>query len=338
MQIASQPRSSTASKVSRPAPSQDQPTVVDLFCGAGGMSLGFHEAGFQTVLGVDFNESAVETFNANLGGARFIDIRQIPRFPRADVVVGGPPCQGFSAIGERNAKDPRNQMWREYMRCLRESAPQVFVMENVPPFLRSREFVQFQKEVKKLGYEVASGVLNAADYGVPETRRRAIVIGSRVGTPSLPPPTHRNPEIASQLPAWKTLKVALQGLQAVPDGKNHHLAPAHDARTLDCIRKGRPWSSQVWQSGGAYQRLSWEEPSPTIRTGVAPSQGRFVHPEQDRGITPREAARIQSFPDDFEFHGTKTEVLRQIGNAVPPALAAQLGTHVKSLLQGSTKI
>jgi len=327
---------------------------LDLFCGAGGFTVGFVREGFRPVLGIDFDRWAIETYSGNFGPhAHCIDIAKIKRFPKAEVIVGGPPCQGFSQLGSHIPNDPRNQLWRHYFRAVKLVRPQVFVMENVPQILKSAEYECFEGLVKKLGYQTTAGVLNAADFGVPQRRRRAIVIGALDCTPSLPDGTHRDPKqmnlFSSGLEPWVTLKEAIGDLPLQPDGKNWHVGRNPSPKSLQRYRYvpegGNRWDlprrlmPECWirkVSGGTdlFGRLWWSQPAFTIRTEFfKPEKGRYLHPQADRPLTHREAARIQTFDDGFEFVGSKIEVAKQIGNAVPCLLAQAIAKKVKDLLK-----
>lgn len=336
------------------APRTKRPRVLDLFCGAGGFTVGFVREGFRPVLGVDFDRWAIETYSNNFGRhACCTDIAKIRRFPRAEVIVGGPPCQGFSQLGSHIPNDPRNQLWRHYFRAVKQVRPRVFVMENVPQILKSAEYECFEGLVRKLGYRTTAGVLNAADFGVPQRRRRAIVIGALDCTPSLPDGTHCDPKqmnlFSSGLEPWVTLKEAIGDLPLQPDGKNWHIGRNPSPKSLQRYRHvpegGNRWDlprrlmPECWirkVSGGTdlFGRLWWSQPAFTIRTEFfKPEKGRYLHPQADRPITHREAARIQTFDDGFEFVGSKIEVAKQIGNAVPCLLAQAIARKVKDLLK-----
>ncbi|MGC4005706.1 MAG: DNA cytosine methyltransferase [Pirellulales bacterium] len=171
-----------------------RPTVLELFAGCGGMMLGFHRAGFRTVLANEWDADACSTIRRNLTDrVAQCAIEEIETFPTADVVAGGPPCQGFSNLGERVPHDPRRQMWRHFFRAVEQAAPRIFVMENVPPLLKSQEYVEILKLATTLGYRTLGGVLDAADYGAPQRRKRAILVGVRDGEPFQPTPTHCDP-------------------------------------------------------------------------------------------------------------------------------------------------
>jgi DNA (cytosine-5)-methyltransferase 1 len=278
---------------------------------------------------------------------------KITQFPKAEVIVGGPPCQGFSQLGSHIPNDPRNQLWRHYLRAVKQVKPRAFVMENVPQLLKSAEYECFERLVRQLGYQVTAGVLNAADFGVPQRRRRAIVIGTLHCKPTLPEATHCDPKkmglFSSGLEAWVTLKDVIGDLSLSPDGKNWHIGRNPSDKSLQRYRYipegGNRWDlpkrlmPECWirkVSGGTdlFGRLWWSQPAFTIRTEFfKPEKGRYLHPQADRPITHREAARIQTFDDDFVFVGSKIEVAKQIGNAVPCLLGQAIAKRVKDLLR-----
>jgi DNA (cytosine-5)-methyltransferase 1 len=343
----------------------DAPTVIDLFAGAGGFTQGFVERGFRPVWANDFDAACVRTYAANFGAHAVAgDITEIvargDAIPAADVVVGGPPCQGFSLLNKKRRDDARKGLWRAYWTIVQRARPSVFVMENVPELLTSPEFVEFRRTARRAGWRIVADVLNAADYGVPQRRKRAIAIGSIVGAPSLPAATHGPGRIP-----WKTVRDAIGDL-AKPRGTSPRPelgAPLdlHFGRTptetslaryravppvgnrFDLQKNRRDITPRCWikkTSGGTdlFGRLWWDRPSVTIRTEFfKPEKGRYLHPDQDRPITHREAARLQTFPDSFRFVGTKTEIARQIGNAVPCVLAAAIAAEVRAHLEAHVK-
>ncbi len=329
---------------------KNKPTMIDLFAGCGGFSLGLHQAGFQTLIAVEWDESCCETYRENLS-TRILNcaIQEIEQFPLCDLLVGGPPCQGFSNLGERVPNDPRRQLWRHFLRAVEDANPLVFVMENVQPLLKSAEYQEIYKHASALGYKIEGRVLNAAFYGVPQQRKRAFVIGSRIGYPKFPPPTHRNPTkdptfADHGLPPWRTVRDAISDLPAEPDGNNWHIGrnpTALSKKRYRCIPPGgnrwdlpREIMPECWKrkvSGGTdlFGRLWWDKPSVTIRTEFyKPEKGRYLHPVEHRPITHREAARLQGFPDAFHFIGKKISVGIQIGNSVPPPLGYALGASI----------
>lgn len=337
-------------------------SVIDLFSGAGGFTVGFVRAGFDPVFAIDNDAPSVETYRANFGPhAVCKDINDVRSFPKADVVIGGPPCQGFSNLGLRLSDDPRNQLWRGFLRCVRLSKPLVFVMENVPPILKSAEYEAIREEAERLGYRVEGRVLHAANYGAPQKRQRAIIIGSRLGDPVFPEETHFDPSKNGHSPngkkPWTSLREVIGDLPLKPSGENWHIGrnPRPESLTRykcvpaggnrwDLYRKRPDLTPQCWikkVSGGTdlFGRLEWDKPAFTIRTEFfKPEKGRYLHPEAHRPITHREAARIQTFPDDFEFRGSKIEVAKQIGNAVPCLLAYRIAEAVRAMIEGGSDV
>jgi len=338
-----------------PKPFPNKPTAIDLFAGCGGFSYGLEKAGFQNLLAVEWDSSCCETFKANIS-PRILNcaIQEIEAFPEADLLVGGPPCQGFSNLGDKVPNDPRRQLWRHFLRAVKDANPLIFIMENVPPILKSAEFQEIFTESQNLGYQVEACVLNAAYYGAPQQRKRAIIIGSRIGKPVFPAPTHREPVGKNGLPVWRTVRDAISDMTLKPDGENWHIGRSPTELSIKryrCIPAGgNRWdlpselTPECWKRktrGGTdlFGRLWWDRPSVTIRTEFyKPEKGRYLHPTENRPITHREAARLQGFADDFIFIGKKIEVGIQIGNAVPPPLAYQIGlTAIKEIKKWKRK-
>lgn len=344
-------------------------TVADLFAGAGGLTEGFRSAGFTPVAAVEFDAWAARTYSRNFGPhvlacpIERVDIKRRRNglewtglgcegepltltTPEVDILVGGPPCQGFSPLGRMNDwsfDDPRNRLWQHYMRVLDILNPKIFVIENVPEILKSQEFERLKKYVGKLGkgYQLTFGVLNAALFGVPQNRKRAIIIGSRIGRATLPTETFDR----------STVRDAIGDLPAEPDGRSLHVARNPRPQSLErykCVPEGgnrfdlmrlRPdltpkcWLKKKTGSTDVFGRMRWDEPAPTIRTEFfKPEKGRYLHPVADRPITLREAARIQTFPDYFEFLGSHVQVAKQIGNAVPVRLAHRIALHIRTII------
>lgn len=361
--------------------------LIDMFCGAGGMSLGFSQKfghPFKSVWANDFNKECAATYNRNFGEhctqGDIVDILADPavKIPAADIVIGGPPCQGFSLLNKNRSNDPRKQLWRPFLEVVERSGAGIFVMENVAQLLNTQEHRQIVKAARSMGFDVWSGKLCAADYGVAQTRIRAFIIGCRFADPAMffpPRKTHYAPDKAGvqmglpgdigddYLPGcepWRTVhdvivdlpppkgtqirnepppldlhfgrsptKLSVMRYKAIPkEGMNRiDLQKAAPELTPDCwLRK---------KSGGTdlFGRLWWKRPAFTIRTEFfKPEKGRYLHPKQHRPITHREAARFQSFPDDFTFTGSKIEIAKQIGNAVPPLLAARVADGVRLML------
>jgi DNA (cytosine-5)-methyltransferase 1 len=327
------------------------PRLVDLFCGCGGLACGFREAGFKSVFALDHDGPAAETYRRNFKHQVFDgDIADLQKIEvEADVVVGGPPCQGFSPLGKMTPSEAvakhhvdLNMLWRHYLRIVDMVKPKVFVVENVPELLRTGEFVLLTQEAERRGYQLVSGVLNAADYGVPQLRRRAIIIASRVGEPHLPAPNGRR----------ATVRDAIGDLPLKPTGEDWHIGRNPTPKSVErykCIPPGgnrfdlvreRPdlapecWIKKKTGSTDVFGRLEWDKPSLTIRTEFfKPEKGRYLHPQAHRPITHREAMRLQTFPPKFEFFGTKIQVARQVGNAVPPRLAEAVANAVLDVLR-----
>jgi DNA (cytosine-5)-methyltransferase 1 len=332
--------------------------TIDLFAGAGGLTLGFHRAGFRSVFAVENETAAAKTYAVNFPGAHVYpgDIEGVDSFPSAEVLIGGPPCQGFSPLGrdrDDHSRASLNSLWEEYVRAVRQVRPKVFVVENVPEFLKSAQFETFLEtfatDRKLKDYVIEWQVLNAADYGVPQRRRRGFVIGSRVGGPRWPTKTH-GPESKSKQP-YATVRDAIGDLPLEPNDKDWHIGRNPRPSSIERYRAvpeggnrfdlaaNRPdllpdcWRNKKSGTTDVFGRLWWDRPSFTIRTEFfKPEKGRYLHPQADRPITHREAARLQTFPDDFTFEGTKIEVARQIGNAVPPRLAEAVARAVRRLL------
>ncbi|MEV3934375.1 DNA cytosine methyltransferase [Glycomyces sp. NPDC049804] len=340
--------------------------TIDLFAGAGGLSHGFAEAdqGYEPIMAVEIDPAAARTFKRNFGGdVHTGPIELVEQFPEADVIIGGPPCQGFSPLGRDRDDESRaemNELWQQYLRAVHEVKPKAFVIENVPEFQRSAQFAQLlhlmESDLLLQEYAYGYGVLHAADYGVPQSRRRGIFVAVRgVDEVPWPPPATHGPDSASGRP-YATVRDAIDDLPAKPeaveigwDGEQQDLHLKRNPRPTSLERyqaipeggnrfdlaKNRPdllpecWRKKKTGTTDVMGRLWWDRPSVTIRTEFyKPEKGRYLHPEADRPITHREAARLQSFPDEFVFEGTKIEVARQIGNAVPPLLGKAIAEHV----------
>lgn len=335
-------------------------TVVDLFCGAGGLSLGFAAAGCVSILAVENDAACARTYRENFPGAfvfegNIEDIEGFRRFDAVsdkavDLVIGGPPCQGFSPLGKMSASEGRrnrhgsmNALCMRLLDAVRELRPKAFLMENVPQFLKSEEFAAFRDLAEKEGYSTAFGVLNAEDFGVPQRRLRGFTVGVLHGETSLPTPSgvRRNVgDVLADLPldpdpttdplhfGRNPTVVSLERYRQIPQGGNR----------FDLMRKRpdicpRCWLEKLTGSTDVFGRLRWGSPALTVRTEFfKPEKGCYLHPLADRPITHREAARLQSFPDGFRFCGSKIEIARQIGNAVPPLLAFRVAVHVLRLI------
>jgi DNA (cytosine-5)-methyltransferase 1 len=339
--------------------------VIDLFAGCGGLTSGFASTGrFTPIAAVEIDRDAAATYAANFGD--HIHVGDIADWvdgpiPRADLVVGGPPCQGFSALGKQDPKDPRNVLWRHYVSTLRRVRPAFFVLENVPQFVKSEQFVHLQRETQPQGllaeYALETFLLKASHYGVPQARRRAVVIGRRRELDEVGPPLKRvEATLAQAFPDWLTPQVtgtdlpqsqtefqgaSVPGTFKIADlhitrrptqlslDRFRAIPPGGNRRDLPDELKAPCWRRHSTGSGDVMGRLVWTKPSVTIRTEFfKPEKGRYLHPDEDRPITHAEAAFIQGFPEHFEWCGTKTSIARQIGNAVPPPMAAAIAHHL----------
>jgi len=357
-------------------------TAVDLFCGCGGISVGLRLAGFEVLAGVDMESSYLSTFRHNFGDAKAlnIDLAQLDpqdfmrslslRRGELDLLAGGPPCQGFSKNVPRKARfseDPRNMLVQRFLDYCQELLPRTILMENVAEMKNGFEQAYTEEvlnRLKQVGYSVEYAVLNAADYGVPQRRRRAFFVANRVGIKfRFPDETHSKPSGIKglfSLPEHISVWDAIGDLPHLEHGQgaevcDYKCAPFSDfqramradresvanhlARKLQPTQYERLNSLKPGQGlkdlpahlktkggySGAYGRLTKEMIAPTITRWVFhPGSGRWGHPEDIRTLTMREVARVQSFPDSYEFVGTFNEQAGQLGNAVPPLLVKQV--------------
>jgi DNA (cytosine-5)-methyltransferase 1 len=351
--------------------------VLDLFSGAGGLSTGFLNASrrFQVVQAVESDVTAAATYAANhktteVFSGPIEDWLKSSGAVTADIVIGGPPCQGFSALGKQQELDRRNQLWLRYAETIRRVEPKFFVLENVPAFLNSKQLARFKRQCQPKGplgsYSFEAKVLNAADYGVAQARKRVILMGHHrdLPAPGYPEATHAKiPDDTHE--KWRTLEDALSGLEPrvveidLPErqvevddwilpgvfrGRELHLTrhyePISRAR-FRCIPEGGNrfdiresllpdcWRNHRSGAGDVMGRLRFDKPSVTIRTEFfKPEKGRYLHPTEHRAITHLEASRIQGFPDSYRWVGSKFEIARQIGNAVPVPLGTALAAHL----------
>jgi DNA (cytosine-5)-methyltransferase 1 len=351
---------------------KEAPTLIDLFSGAGGFSVGFERAGFKTILGLDIHKAAAETFMRNfpkagfiLGDARRASIELVLEATagaRPDVIAAGVPCQGFSLNNrKRCADDQRNYLFLEVIRFAEVLRPRILVVENVPGMASARKGgtdLSFVHEVafaiEELGYEVSFARLNAADYGVPQTRERIFFVGVEKGLRFEWPDPLLGPASSGKRP-YVTVWEAIGDLPPLEPGESkaeytteahspyaqlmragasqlfNHEAPSHDERTLKRIANTRP-GEPLYESFKQRVRLDPNRPSPTIVAGGIRPQFFFAHPSQNRDLTVREQARLQSFPDTFIFEGGMVQGRVLTGNAVPPLLAEALAGAIKRAL------
>lgn len=369
--------------------------LIDLFCGTGGFAQGFvdHSARFEIVYALDSNPVAAKTAKANhpfthvsekdIRGVVPSRVGSLLNLNEVDVVVGGPPCQGFSSLRPNRSSggdDERNNLFLNYAKFVRHFRPRVFVLENVVGLVtheQGRTLERILETFSKLGYACDWKILNAANYGVPQKRERFILIGARDGVPiGFPAPTHhytgrvighrdKARSIASndRLPRALSVMDAISDLPELSSGEvseiytkkpqndyqksrrkkqqllTLHRASNHSEKMLEVIRHAGSSISSIpthlITSGfsSCYSRLDAEEPSTTITVKFqSPSSSKCIHPRQDRTITPREAARIQGFDDDYVFCGSLTQIASQIGNAVPPLLGKAIASEVMRML------
>jgi DNA (cytosine-5)-methyltransferase 1 len=378
-------------------------TCIDLFCGCGGFSLGMERAGFTVLAAIDLNPEAISVFQVNFQNVPHVLEKDLTTFPPAelakvlataevDVIVGGPPCQGFSRVRQRDGsnsglrivEDDRRYLYREFLRYVDFFRPKVFVMENVPG-IRSADggkyFTRVQQEARAQGYRVHPQTEKAVDLGVPQKRERQLIIGTRLNLPDYFPAELQRAPRAVRVP---TLGKAICDLPPVHAGRGEeeanydmdrrkayiakygrrylyetlevqratkltaHRARPHSARDLrdfarlregehcaEAMKRGIafefPYDRRSFKD--RYTRQHRNEPCSTIVAHMSKDGLMFIHPTQNRSLTPREAARVQSFPDWFQFPVPRTHQFRVIGNAVPPLVAEAVGLAVKSYLE-----
>jgi DNA (cytosine-5)-methyltransferase 1 len=340
---------------------QRRPTAIDCFAGAGGLSLGLVRAGFEIRAAFDWDADAVGTYRRNiaehvnaldaetLSGSKLLMLAGLDK-DSCSLVAGGPPCQGFSVQRRGSDEDGRNDLVLQFLRIVLEIQPTMFLMENVSAIGGPRgraHFDEFCSKADSGGYRIHSQVLDAADYGVPQHRRRMLIVGEIADGReyfSFPAPT-------CEPTRYKTVHDAIGDLPS-PESEEARLFANHTPDNISELNRIR--ISYVPQGGGrehipphlrlpchavsvektghrnVYGRLAWNEPSGTITTKCNSfTRGKFAHPAENRNISMREAARLQGFPDDFIFCGDKVAVAHQIGNAVPPPLAEIIGTAIR---------
>ena len=359
-------------------------TVVDLFCGAGGLSEGFRQAGFHVVAGSDYDASAGKTFAATHPEATFFggriqdlsveDIKRATSLRTGDleVLVGGPPCQGYSVYNHgRGVDDPRAGLFREYLRIVEGLMPKWLVMENVSGLMSIADGAiirEIESSMDALGYKVKWQILKAEEYGVPQERRRIVFIANRIGAPiNHPQPTH-GPGLEPFVTIWDAISDLPQLANGDAHGVDQYSSPPANAYQLElrdgASRLANHSSSRLAAvnlermkhipSGGSWRDIPFDllpagmkkakrsdhtkrygrprksDLACTILTKCDVHWGAYIHPVQDRAFTVREAARLQAFPDTFEFLGSRTEQYVQVGNAVPPLLGRAIAQALLS--------
>lgn len=366
--------------------------TLDLFAGAGGLTQGFREASdrFVPVRAVELDRAAAATYALNHDPDHVVDGGELKshmvyaggieqwldeeRVPEVDVVIGGPPCQGFSQLGKQDEDDPRNLLWRHYVHTVTLAKPRYFVIENVPGFKKSRQWSIFldalHGDLSDYGLARVDGapdgeyaaVLNASHFGAAQARKRAVVIGYRKDQPD---PRYPRPGLLEDPPTLadalcdvpeaidKDAQLLPSGRSVLYEGKSFpgpfdtpelhltreyselsiarfsHIGPGQNRNALPWELRARCWQDHTSGSGDVMGRLEWHKPSVTIRTEFfKPEKGRYIHPTQPRAISHWEAARIQGFPDTYRWVGSKVQVARQIGNAVPVPLGKAIAQHL----------
>lgn len=340
-----------------------KPSVIDFFCGCGGTSAGLRLAGMNIVAGVDFDEVALETYKRNFPEAKAlaVDITGLQCSTLAAELgdLSGPilfaacaPCQPFSTQNRnRENADARVELLDEFHRFVKHFLPDYIVLENVPGMQKAQDgpFFRFIALLQELEYKFDYGVLNAMDYGVPQSRRRLVLIASKESEIQLPEKTHGTSE---NLQDYMTVFDAISKFPKLGAGETHgeisnHRSAGVSEKNLTRLKHTpeggdrRDWPEELildchkTKKGfmDTYGRLSWDQPARTLTTRCTSiSNGRFAHPAQNRGLSVREAAALQSFPDNFEFIGNLAQSARQVGNAVPVAFAEQLGKQILTIM------
>lgn len=338
-----------------PSPTvREKPKAIDLFSGCGGLSLGLRQAGFSVIGAIDLDPLATSTYRMNHKAAEVIeqDIGAVdPRSVMAklglkegelDLLAGCPPCQGFSTLrtlnGRKSIDEPMNDLIFDFSRFIKAFRPKTVMVENVPGLTRDARLVRFTKSLAALGYKYRFDVFDAADYGVPQRRRRMILLAALAERPDFARPASKRVTVRSAieelpLPGWandpahdypvaRATRVVELIKQVPKDGGSRTDLGSH--AQLPCHQKSDGFSD-------VYGRMSWSAPSPTITGGcINPSKGRFLHPQQDRAITVREAALLQGFPRTYKLDMSRGRypAAQMIGNAFPPQFAAR---HAKVL-------
>lgn len=344
-------------------------TCVEVFCGAGGLAYGLKKAGFKILYAFDHDKSAVDTFKHNISKKATVadafkitapEILEKIKLEKGELTLlsGGPPCQGFSRQKKNGENgDKRNRLIVKYIRLVQGIEPKYFLLENVDTFKKKRgkAYLSLLQKGLEASYNIIVREINCADYGVPQTRKRTIIIGVRKNINCI----YSFPEISHPYNKWVTVGKALKGLEAPPiDGSEHPTIPNH--YTANITKLNRERITYVPQGSGrkclprrlqlpchkkktgwpdVYGRMSWDKPAPTITGGFDNfTRGRFAHPREHRPISAREAAILQSFDNKFRFIGTKGDIRQQIGNAVPPLLAKILGKSIIAALDKSSAL
>lgn len=341
-------------------------SAIDLFSGCGGLTVGLKQAGFRVLAAIEIDRKAQETYAANHRDVSLIrqDIRKVSgkellkklnlKFGELDLLAGCPPCQGFSMMRTRNQKssvsDHRNDLIHEFSRLIEALSPKTIMLENVPGLSADVRFSQFCRKLKRLGYKHSFGVHDAADYGLPQRRKRLLLLASKVDVPILPQPDSIRSTVRATFHNLPKAGLSGDPLHDLPERRSAHVqeiirnipqdggsrAQLPQELMLECHKRSDGFRD-------VYGRMSWDDVAPTITGGCFnPSKGRFLHPEEDRCITLREASLLQGFPSKYRFdvtHG-KESIALMIGNALPPpfikAHACALNRHLKKQLEAAS--
>jgi DNA (cytosine-5)-methyltransferase 1 len=336
---------------------QKSPTAIDVFGGCGGLTVGLLNAGFRVLAAIENDEAAVTAYRMNHPGVRLFvnDVRQLKaseiletldlKVGELDLLASCPPCQGFSRMRTRNRKkaveDERNDLVLQFVRLVEGLLPKTVLFENVPGLLHDQRFAKMIHRLKQKGFSLNHDILNLVDYGIPQRRRRVILVGSRFGELTLPDEA-KGPRL--------TVRSAIGSLPEPKksDDPIHRSLSVHSEAVMERIRKtpkdggsrmdlGPDAQLPCHRNFGGYKdvygRMAWDKPSVTItRFSINPSKGRYIHPEQDREVTLREVSLLQTFPPDYKFPLDgfgRGAVASMIGEALPPRFAEQLGEHIK---------
>lgn len=361
--------------------------IIDLFSGCGGLSLGFMKDGHTVLKALEYDENIAQTYKINhpevhviVDDIKNVDTTNVFSKGDADIIIGGPPCQGFSMAGARIRNgfidDPRNYLFKHYFNIVKTVKPQAFVIENVKGIKSMQQGKVFDEILRVFtsedlldgeAYHVYYKVVKAVEFGIPQKRERMIIIGVKKDKVNFEqawqdtksyisrkyptyfdavtvqdaignlPPATEDGVIVNPKPITDYQKLLSSSVEFL----SNHNTTNHSLVAVERMKKVKNGENFMVLDekinsvhSGAYGRLSWNEPAPTITTRFdTPAGGRFIHPIENRTLTPREAARIQSFPDDFVFYGNKTTICKQIGNAVPPKISYFLACLLDNILE-----
>ncbi len=322
-----------------------RPLLIDAFSGAGLFSAGLVEAGFEPVLAIELSRDAAAAYARNVSDRVVTgSVLGMRALPKADILVAGPPCQGFSTLGRRDPSDARNELCLSILPLVALARPTIVVVENVPPFLASPQWTLLVRSLRGRGYSVTTWQLDAADFGTPQRRRRAFTVASKVG-PIAPPRSNGRRRVAGDVLSMPGSPIAADDpLHRWPAAKGLAaerialIPPMGDRRDLVSAAPhlcAPSWFRLGCQATDGWGRIDPGQPANTLRCSFQnPSKGRYLHPHEDRTISLREGARLQGVPDGWVFTGPPQVVARQIGNGVPVPLAKAVGESLLAALDG----